>query len=32
MMDDLFPTLSLHNSFIHTQNNYNDQVNMDIYP
>ena len=30
-MDDLFPTLIPANSFIHNQNNYKQQANMDTY-
>ena len=30
-MDDFFPTLTPPKSFIHDQNNYKHQANMDIY-
>ena len=30
-MDDFFPTWILAKSFIHNQNNYKHQANMDIY-
>ena len=32
LMDNIFPTLIPPNSFIHNQNDYKPQANMDIYP